>query len=222
MDRWRWPAQGPQCEGSAGVRYELPALFGADDFPSIENWRHRRRRLLEGLAEHVYGYTPADGSLASVTLLSRQPVLESRGTMTEWLMTVAGPRRSMDVPLLVVQPADSVAASGSPVFLGMNILENHALTSLPWLVRKIVGGNRPSGQTCGHRRTSPGRRGAPGTIVLAKEPVCPGRLGHNPPPAGPWPATRTCRGETCAPTPPGGDPHGFQVPCTVILRIMPC
>jgi hypothetical protein len=53
-------------------------------------------------------------------------------------MTVAGPRGSMDVPLLVVQPTDSVAASGSPVFLGMNILENHALTSLPWLVRKIV------------------------------------------------------------------------------------
>jgi hypothetical protein len=149
LDTWRWPADRPQREGSASVRYELPALFGGDNFPSIEAWRGHRRRLLDGLAEHIYGYTPADGSLAGVTLLSRQPVLGSRGIMTEWLMTVAGPRCSMDVPLLVFQPADSVPAGGSPVFLGMNIVGNHALTSLPgvrlgswmpvtWPVRKIV------------------------------------------------------------------------------------
>src|ERR1700744_3727709 len=101
------------------------------------------------MTEHIYGYTPVGGALAGVTLLSRQPVLGSRGTMTEWLMTVAGPRGSMDVPLLVIQPADTAAASGSPVFLGMNIAGNHALTSLPGarlgsrtpatrLVRKIV------------------------------------------------------------------------------------
>jgi hypothetical protein len=131
------------------VSYELPSLLDAGETPSIEAWRRNRSRLLDGLAEHIYGFTPDGGSLAELTLLSRQPMLGSRGTKTEWIMTVEGPRGSLDVPLVVFQPADPVVPEGSPVFLGMNIVGNHAVASVPgvrlgswmpvaWPIRKIL------------------------------------------------------------------------------------
>jgi hypothetical protein len=129
--------------------YELPPLLDTGETPSIEAWRRNRRRILDGLAEHIYGFTPDGGSLTEATLLARQPILGSRGTKSEWIMTVEGPRGSLDVPLVVFQPADPVVPAGSPVFLGMNIVGNHAVASLPgvrlgswmpvaWPIRQIL------------------------------------------------------------------------------------
>src|SRR5262245_32389770 len=119
---WRWPPEGPRPDDLSAAAYQLPSLFDSGETVSIEAWRRHRSHLLAGLAEHIYGFTPAGGSLAEVTLLSRQPMLGSRATRSEWIMTVDGPRGSLDVPLVVFQPAHPVTLAGSPVFLGMNIV----------------------------------------------------------------------------------------------------
>jgi hypothetical protein len=64
-------------------------------------------------------------------------------------MTVQGPRGALDIPLAIVEPPEASSPAGAPVFLGMNIVGNHAIASVPgvpldgwmpvaWPLRAIV------------------------------------------------------------------------------------
>lgn len=151
MDIWRWPDDRSAPVGaSAPPPYDLPRLLPDGERATIEAWNSRRGCLLGEFAEHVYGYTPTGGSLAGVTLQSRGSMEGSLGTQSHWIMTVQGPRGTRDVPLAIFEPADYAGPRGAPVFLGMNIVGNHAVVALPglrlgswmpvaWPLRQILG-----------------------------------------------------------------------------------
>lgn len=131
MHEWRWPDERAAERAEATpAAYSLPSLLGGAP-PTTQSWRRRRRALLDDFAESTYGYTPDSGSLAGLTLQSRQGGGDSPfGPCSHWMMTLRGPRGTLDVPLLIVEPLAS-AAGGSPVFLGMNIIGNHAVGTVP-------------------------------------------------------------------------------------------
>ncbi|MCL2795789.1 MAG: hypothetical protein FWD85_10830 [Microbacteriaceae bacterium] len=143
---WHWPPNG--AAPATRIAYELPELMpgAARDAVSTAAWRARRGALLDGLAETTYGFTPSGGGLAGLHLVHEQPHLN--GIRTDWLMTVAGPRGAMDIPVRSYRPA-APPAGGAPVFLGMNIVGNdqvEQMSGLPygqwmptaWPIRQIL------------------------------------------------------------------------------------
>jgi hypothetical protein len=129
---WRWPdEQAAQVAGATDAAYTLPSLLDRTP-PTAQGWKRRRRALLDAFAESTYGYTPDGGSLAGLTLQSRQGGGGAPfGLRSEWVMTLRGTRGTLDVPLTIFEPAQPAAPAGSPVFLGMNISGNHAVGTVP-------------------------------------------------------------------------------------------
>jgi hypothetical protein len=127
-DDWRWPTAVDRREQA---RYaELPGLIDQGKAPSPAEWARRRRTLIDEFSELVFGYTPTTGRLADLVLLSRQEILGGRGVDSQWLMTVQGPRGTLDVPVRVMTPA-AQESRPVPLFLGMNITGNAGVGALP-------------------------------------------------------------------------------------------
>jgi hypothetical protein len=112
------------------AEYRLPPLGSAG---SAAAWSATRRaELLDVFAANVYGRVPDGGGVAAVTELVRvEGALDGAATMTEYDVTLAGPRGTRNVALLVYTPRDADAASPARVLLGSNFMGNHATTSDP-------------------------------------------------------------------------------------------
>jgi hypothetical protein len=128
MDEWRWPGSGDRASDEAYM--ELPPLLPSGLPATSEAWQRNRETLLGAFAENVFGYTPSGGSLAELTLCDSGPIFGSLGIVSHWLMTVEGPRGTLDIPLLVIIPS-SAPPRGAPMFLGMNITGNLGVGTYP-------------------------------------------------------------------------------------------
>lgn len=108
--------------------YVLPSL-GADR--GSDHWRtSRRRQLLDTFAANVYGWTPEGGAIGDITVVNRiDGALDSLATITDYDLTLTGPRGLRTVAVLLFVPAAASATSPAPALLGLNFWGNHTMTT---------------------------------------------------------------------------------------------
>ena len=124
-----WGQQTPLYEEEKVPAYTLPEFF-QDQEETEQNWKQRRKEIIQLFEQHVYGKTPQMAvSQRFTTIESEEGALGGTAIRKQVEIEVSHNGKKLLLNLLLYLPNNS--SQPVPVFLGLNFHGNHTIHSDP-------------------------------------------------------------------------------------------
>ncbi len=128
------PSDGPYIFSERGVPdYQLPPLLQQEDgslITTTTEWEERRAELLAVFQSEIYGFTPGQGLIDSLSLENQEiswQALDGQAIREQFRLQMWRGGLSHSFDLLIYRPKQ--ASGPVPVFLGLNFSGNQTITS---------------------------------------------------------------------------------------------